>query len=68
MAVGLEQKFASIFDLIGKGILKLGTGDNATGSPEEQQLVQGILGGSPQAQEANPHVNEPIPQAINVMR
>jgi hypothetical protein len=34
----------SLFDLIGKGILGLTTGQNATGTPEEQQMVQGVLG------------------------
>ena len=64
MVEGIEGLLA----LLGKGIIGLTTGKNATGSPEEQQMVQGILsGGSPQAQ-ANPHINEPIPQAINVMR
>ncbi len=64
MGEGIEGLLA----LLGKGIIGLTTGKNATGSPEEQQMVQGILsGGSPQAQ-ANPHINEPIPQAINVMR
>jgi len=68
MAFGLEQSLGGLMDLIGKGIISLTTGQNATGSPEEQQMVQGILGGNPQNQQANPHVNEPIPQAINVMR
>ena len=64
MGEGIEGLLA----LLGKGIIGLTTGKNATGSPEEQRMVQGILsGGSPQAQ-ANPHINEPIPQAINVMR
>ena len=65
MGEGIEGLLA----LLGKGIIGLTTGKNATGSPEEQQMVQGILsGGSPQNQQANPHINEPIPQAINVMR
>ena len=68
MAFGLEQSFGGLMDLIGKGIIGLTTGQNATGSPEEQQMVQGILCGNPQNQQANPHVNEPIPQGINVMR
>jgi len=64
----MGNETVSLFDLIGKGIIGLTTGANATGTPEEQKMVQGILsGGSPQAQ-ANPHINEPIPQAINVMR
>jgi hypothetical protein len=64
MGEGIEGLLA----LLGKGIIGLTTGKNATGSPEEQRMVQGILsGGSPQAQ-ANPHINEPIPSAINVMR
>ena len=68
MAGGLEQSFGGLLELLGKGIISLTTGDNATGTPEEQRMVQGILGGSSQNQQANPHVNEPIPSAINVMR
>ena len=65
MGEGLE----GLLSLISKGIIGLTTGANATGTPEEQKMVQGILGGgSPQNQQANPHVNEPIPSAIDVMR
>ena len=63
MGEGIEGLLA----LLGKGIIGLTTGKNATGSPEEQKLVQGIMGGNPQSQ-ANPHINEPIPSGINVMR
>ena len=39
MGEGLE----GLLSLIGKGIISLTTGANATGSPEEQKMVQGIL-------------------------
>jgi hypothetical protein len=40
----MGNETVSLFDLIGKGILSLTTGQNATGTPEEQQMVQGVLG------------------------